>query len=71
MQYVPRLYLIFPLNKKIVKANGVVTKTAVMGAAYNLLLYMLASHVSSLSLSLPPYCEKSSLYATRRNLENS
>ncbi|KAJ4804260.1 Cyclic nucleotide-gated channel 18 [Rhynchospora pubera] len=45
MQYVPRLYLIFPLNKKIVKANGVVTKTAVMGAAYNLLLYMLASHV--------------------------
>lgn len=54
MQYVPRLYLIFPLNKKIVKANGVVTKTAVMGAAYNLLLYMLASHVSSLSLSLNP-----------------
>ncbi|KAL4182031.1 hypothetical protein AMTRI_Chr12g240440 [Amborella trichopoda] len=44
-QYIPRLYLIFPLNDQIVKATGVVTKTAWAGAAYNLLLYMLASHV--------------------------
>ncbi|XP_020261026.1 cyclic nucleotide-gated ion channel 18-like isoform X1 [Asparagus officinalis] len=43
-QYIPRLLLIFPLNARIVKANGVVTKTAWAGAAYNLLLYMLASH---------------------------
>ncbi|KAK4784159.1 hypothetical protein SAY86_018527 [Trapa natans] len=45
LQYVPRLYLIFPLSSEIIKANGVVTKTAWAGAAYNLLLYLLASHV--------------------------
>ncbi|KAL2932476.1 putative cyclic nucleotide-gated ion channel 14 [Bienertia sinuspersici] len=44
-QYIPRLYLIFPLSSEIIKAAGVVTKTAWAGAAYNLLLYMLASHV--------------------------
>ncbi|KAF6157359.1 hypothetical protein GIB67_004297 [Kingdonia uniflora] len=45
LQYVPRLFLMFPLNKRIIKTTGVVTKTAWAGAAYNLLLYMLASHV--------------------------
>ncbi|KAL0903550.1 hypothetical protein M5K25_027937 [Dendrobium thyrsiflorum] len=44
-QYIPRLYLIFPLSYQIIKATGVVTKTAWAGAAYNLLLYMIASHV--------------------------
>ncbi|CAI0397894.1 unnamed protein product [Linum tenue] len=43
-QYIPRLYLIFPLSSQIVKANGFVTETAWAGAAYNLMLYMLASH---------------------------
>ncbi|GAB2276293.1 Probable cyclic nucleotide-gated ion channel 14 [Dionaea muscipula] len=45
IQYIPRLYLIFPLSSQIIKATGVVTKAAWAGAAYNLLLYMLASHV--------------------------
>uniref|UniRef100_A0A1D1YZ49 Putative cyclic nucleotide-gated ion channel 14 n=1 Tax=Anthurium amnicola TaxID=1678845 RepID=A0A1D1YZ49_9ARAE len=45
LQYIPRLYLIFPQSYQIIKATGVVTKTAWAGAAYNLLLYMLASHV--------------------------
>lgn len=45
LQYVPRLYLIFPLSSQIIKATGLVTRTAWAGAAYNLLLYMLASHV--------------------------
>ncbi|KAK6912445.1 Cyclic nucleotide-binding domain [Dillenia turbinata] len=45
LQYIPRLYLIFPLSSQLIKATGVVTKTAWAGAAYNLLLYMLASHV--------------------------
>ncbi|KAI9073160.1 hypothetical protein K1719_044866 [Acacia pycnantha] len=45
IQYIPRLFLIFPLNKRIVKTSGVVAKTPWTGAAYNLLLYMLASHV--------------------------
>ncbi|CAI9768527.1 unnamed protein product [Fraxinus pennsylvanica] len=44
-QYLPRLYLIFPLSSQIVKATGVATQTAWAGAAYNLMLYMLASHI--------------------------
>ena len=31
--------------RNVIKATGVVTKTAWAGAAYNLLLYILASHV--------------------------
>lgn len=50
-QYLPRLFLIFPLSTQIIKATGVVTKTAWAGAAYNLMLYMLASHVSKLENS--------------------
>lgn len=45
VQYVPRLFLIFPLNRRIIKTTGVIAKTAWTGAAYNMLLYMLASHV--------------------------
>lgn len=45
LQCIPRLYLIFPLRDEIIKATGVVTKTAWMGAAYNLVLYLIASHV--------------------------
>lgn len=52
IQYLPRLFLIFPLSKQIVKATGVVTETAWAGAAYNLILYMLASHVSTKILNL-------------------
>ncbi|KAK2424285.1 protein CNGC15c [Trifolium repens] len=44
-QNIPRLYLIFPPSSQIVKATGVVTETAWAGAAYNLMLYMLASHI--------------------------
>ncbi|OEL18752.1 putative cyclic nucleotide-gated ion channel 17 [Dichanthelium oligosanthes] len=44
-QYILRLYLMFSLNNKIVKITGAFAKTAWQGAAYNLLLYMIASHV--------------------------
>ncbi|XVE61702.1 hypothetical protein DITRI_Ditri06bG0061000 [Diplodiscus trichospermus] len=44
-QYLLRLYLIYPLSSQIIKTTGVVTETAWAGAAYNLMLYMLASHV--------------------------
>lgn len=47
-QYLLRLYLIYPLSSVIVKANGVMMEKAWAGAAYNLTLYMLASHVSYL-----------------------
>ncbi|XP_048225574.1 protein CNGC15c-like isoform X2 [Ricinus communis] len=45
IQYLLRLYLIFPLSSQINKATGLVLETAWAGAAYNLVLYMLASHV--------------------------
>ncbi|KAI4366628.1 hypothetical protein MLD38_022484 [Melastoma candidum] len=45
IQYIPRMFLIFPLHQRIVKTTGVLAKTAWAGAAYNLMLYMLASHV--------------------------
>ncbi|WCJ42908.1 cyclic nucleotide-gated channel 15 [Euphorbia peplus] len=44
-QYLLRLYLIFPLSSRIIKATGLVLQKPWAGAAYNLLLYMLASHV--------------------------
>ncbi|KAL3826059.1 hypothetical protein ACJIZ3_022088 [Penstemon smallii] len=45
IQYIPRLFVIFPLNQRIIKTTGFIAKTAWAGAAYNLLLYLLASHV--------------------------
>ncbi|OMP05873.1 putative cyclic nucleotide-gated ion channel 18-like protein [Corchorus olitorius] len=45
LQYVPTLFLIFPLNRKIIKSTGIIAMIAWAGAAYNLLLYLLASHV--------------------------
>ncbi|KAF8667884.1 hypothetical protein HU200_052509 [Digitaria exilis] len=44
-QYVPRLLRIRPLYLQITRSAGVITETARAGAAFNLLLYMLASHV--------------------------
>lgn len=44
-QFFLRLYLIFPLSSKITKATGVLVEAAWTGAAYNLSLFMLASHV--------------------------
>ncbi|GAB2300831.1 hypothetical protein Dimus_034865 [Dionaea muscipula] len=45
IQYVPRMFVMFPLNQKIVNSTGVVARTAWSGAAYNVLLLILASHV--------------------------
>eukprot|EP01018_Ginkgo_biloba_P000760 Gb_31623 [translate_table: standard] len=44
-QYVPRFLRIVPLTSEVVRTAGVFTETAWAGAAYNLLLYMLASHI--------------------------
>ncbi|XP_010913610.1 cyclic nucleotide-gated ion channel 17 isoform X1 [Elaeis guineensis] len=64
IQYILRLYLIFLLSNQIIKSAGVVTKTAWAGAAYNLLLFILASHVLGavyylLSISRQITCWKS------------
>ncbi|CAK9214259.1 unnamed protein product [Sphagnum troendelagicum] len=44
-QYLPRLFRIFPLTSQMARNTGVLMETAWAGAAYNLLLYLLASHV--------------------------
>ncbi|XP_035816016.1 cyclic nucleotide-gated ion channel 1 isoform X5 [Zea mays] len=51
-QYVPRLIRIRPLYLQITRSAGVITETARAGAAFNLLLYMLASHTYLQSASL-------------------
>ncbi|RDX95285.1 putative cyclic nucleotide-gated ion channel 10, partial [Mucuna pruriens] len=43
-QYVPRLLRIYPLFREVTSTSGILTETAWAGAAYNLCLYMLASH---------------------------
>ncbi|XP_041009948.1 cyclic nucleotide-gated ion channel 1-like [Juglans microcarpa x Juglans regia] len=44
-QYLPRFLRIYPLYKEVTRTSGILTQTAWAGAAFNLLLYMLASHV--------------------------
>ncbi|XVE58392.1 hypothetical protein DITRI_Ditri04bG0166200 [Diplodiscus trichospermus] len=44
-QYLPRVYRIYPLYKEVTRTSGILTETAWAGAAFNLFLYMLASHV--------------------------
>lgn len=46
-QYIPRVFRIYPLYKEVTRTSGILTETAWAGAAFNLFLYMLASHVSS------------------------
>ena len=44
-QYVPRIIRVIPLYKEVTSTSGILTETAWAGAALNLFLYMLASHV--------------------------
>lgn len=46
VQYIPRFIRIYPLSQELKRTAGVFAETAWAGAAYYLLLYMLASHVS-------------------------
>ncbi|KAF5445693.1 hypothetical protein F2P56_034728 [Juglans regia] len=45
LQYVPRFLRILPLTSELKRTAGVFVETAWAGAAYYLLLYMLASHI--------------------------
>ncbi|CAL0315381.1 unnamed protein product [Lupinus luteus] len=45
VQYVPRSLRIYPLYKDVTRTSGILTETAWAGAAFNLFLYILASHV--------------------------
>ncbi|XAR62971.1 hypothetical protein NMG60_11022732 [Bertholletia excelsa] len=44
-QYVPRFIRIYPLYKEVIRTSGIFTETPWAGAAFNLFLYMLASHI--------------------------
>ncbi|KAG9154476.1 hypothetical protein Leryth_020504, partial [Lithospermum erythrorhizon] len=44
-QYIPRVLRVYPLYKQVTRTSGILTETAWAGAAFNLFLYMLASHV--------------------------
>ncbi|KNA18756.1 hypothetical protein SOVF_067880 [Spinacia oleracea] len=46
VQYIPRLIRIYPLYKEVTRTSGIITETAWAGAAFNLFLYMLASHIA-------------------------
>lgn len=45
LQYIPRFFRILPLSSELKRTSGVFAETAWAGAAYYLLLYMLASHI--------------------------
>lgn len=46
VQYIPRLFRIFPVTTDLKRTAGVFIATAWAGAAYYLLWFMLAGHVS-------------------------
>lgn len=46
LQYIPRFIRIIPITSEMKRTTGVFAETAWAGAAYYMLLYMLASHVS-------------------------
>ena len=46
LQYIPRFFRFVPLTSELKKSAGVFAETAWAGAAYYLLWFMLASHVS-------------------------
>lgn len=51
VQYIPRFARFIPLTSEVKKTAGVFAESALAGAAYYLLWYMLASHVSSVSIN--------------------
>ncbi|TKY63248.1 Cyclic nucleotide-gated ion channel [Spatholobus suberectus] len=70
IQYVPRLFLIFPLTQRIQKTTGVIAKTPWIGAAYNLVLYMLASHVTGATWYLSSIGRQFNCWKTQCEQEN-
>jgi cyclic nucleotide gated channel len=58
IQYVPRLLRIRPLFQEVTRTSGILAETAWAGAVFNLLLYMLASHVNIFNciLQIPLSC---------------
>ncbi|XP_028794754.1 cyclic nucleotide-gated ion channel 1 [Neltuma alba] len=75
IQYVPRVWRIRPLFKEVTRTSGILTETAWAGAAYNLCLYMLASHLVGafwylLSVQSELRCWHRALESTKYNDNN-
>ncbi|KAI6669395.1 hypothetical protein NL676_004280 [Syzygium grande] len=70
-QYIPRLYLILPLRLQISNAGGGLAKKAWEGAAFNLMLYLLASQVSGASWYLLSIGRQESCWRLACDQENS
>ncbi|KAL2336172.1 hypothetical protein Fmac_010618 [Flemingia macrophylla] len=68
-QYGPRLLRIYPLFKEVKSTSEILTETAWAGAAYNLFLYMLASHVVGAFWYL--FSVESRLRCWRKQLQNA
>lgn len=68
-QYAPRLMRIYTLFNEVTSTSGILTETAWAGAAYNLFLYMLASHVVGAFWYL--FSIESELRCWRRRLKNT
>ncbi|XP_027350569.1 cyclic nucleotide-gated ion channel 1-like [Abrus precatorius] len=69
IQYVPRLLRIYPLFQEVTRTSGILTETAWAGAAYNLFLYMLASHMVGATWYL--LSVESEVRCWRRSLKNA
>ncbi|KAL9454898.1 hypothetical protein AB3S75_010328 [Citrus x aurantiifolia] len=70
LQYIPRLFVIFPLNGRIIKTTGVVAKADWAGAGYNLVLFLLSSHVLGATWYLVAVGRQFSCWKDRCNWEN-
>lgn len=86
-QYVPRFLRIYPLYNEVRRTSGILTETAWAGAAFNLFLYMLASHVLGAfwylfsieretacwkkACAKHPGCERYTLYCNEKNANNT
>ncbi|RAL52567.1 hypothetical protein DM860_017261 [Cuscuta australis] len=71
IQYLPRLLVSIPLNQRIIKTTGFIAKTAWAGAAYNLILFMLASHVLGASWYLSSIGRQHSCWTMQCEIERN
>lgn len=69
IQYIPRLFQIFPLQRRILKTSGLIAKTALAGALYNLGFYMLASHVILLFIENSSKCQILKICNNSKNID--
>uniref|UniRef100_A0A2N9H0X0 Cyclic nucleotide-binding domain-containing protein n=1 Tax=Fagus sylvatica TaxID=28930 RepID=A0A2N9H0X0_FAGSY len=75
VQYLPRVVLMYPLLSQLVNATGIISEPAWAGAAYNLMLYLLASHLSGawwylLAIERQEACWRSACDLEQPNCQN-